>query len=98
MERNQKGEQTGAGYFKSVQALPEFHLKVTMETGTIIFFDFRSRLNTVRFGRLRDEALFRSVSTDGGYLIFNKTGKTPLKITAEEFMDLILIDRTRPGM
>ncbi|HWR60870.1 MAG TPA: hypothetical protein VN580_04625 [Clostridia bacterium] len=87
--------QTEAGYFKSVHALPDYRLKVTMETGTTIHFDFHTRLNTMRFGMLRDEELFRSVSTDGIYLIFSKAGRMPVKITASEFMDLILIDRTK---
>ena len=89
------GAAQSEGYFKAVRALPDFLLEVTMETGTTIHFDFRSRLNTARFGRLRDEELFRSVRTDGDYLIFTKAGKMPVKITASEFMDLVLIDRTR---
>jgi len=83
------------GYFRCVQALPDYQLEVFMETGTIIHFDFRSRLNTARFGRLKDEELFRSVRTDGDYLIFEKTGRMPVKITASEFMDLVLIDRRK---
>lgn len=83
------------GYFKSVCALPEFHLKITMGTNTAIHFDFRSRLNTARFGKLRDEAMFRSVCADGVHLIFCKEGKAPAKITAKEFMDLVLVDRTK---
>lgn len=86
---------TGEGYFKSVQALPDYQLEVTMETGTTIHFDFRSRLNTLRFGMLRDEELFRSVYTDGNYLIFNRVGRMLVKITASEFMDLVLIDRRK---
>lgn len=83
------------GYFRSVQALPGYHLKVTMETGSIIHFDFRSRLSTARFGRLSDEELFQSVRTDGNYLIFHKAGIMPVKVTASEFMDLVLIDRSK---
>ena len=86
---------TDEGYFKSVKALPEYQLDVTMETGTTIHFDFRSRLNTIRFGMLRDEDVFKSVMTDGTYLIFNKAGRMPVKITASEFMDLVLIDRRK---
>lgn len=81
------------GYIKSVRALPDYQLEVTMETGSTIHFDFRSRLNTARFGRLRDEELFRNVWTDGNYLFFEKKGKMPVKITVSEFMDLVLIDR-----
>ena len=83
------------GYFKSVQALPEYQLEVIMGTGTTIHFDFRSRLNTARFGRLSDKELFKNVRTDGSYLIFEKAGKVPVKITASEFMDLVLVDRRR---
>ena len=36
------------GYFKSVHALSNYQLVVTMETGTKIHFDFRPRLDTVR--------------------------------------------------
>jgi two-component system chemotaxis response regulator CheY len=81
------------GYFQNVCALPDYQLEVTMKTGTTIHFDFRSRLNTARFGILRDEGLFKSVKTDGDYLTFSKAGRMPVKITASEFMDLVLIDR-----
>jgi two-component system chemotaxis response regulator CheY len=83
------------GYFKSVHALPDYQLEVYMETDSTIHFDFRSRLDTARFGRLKDEELFRNVRTDGDYLIFEKAGKMPVKITASEFMDLVLIDRRK---
>jgi two-component system, chemotaxis family, chemotaxis protein CheY len=85
--------QMAEGYFQSVCALPDFQLEVTMKTGTTIHFDFRSRLNTARFGMLRDEELFKSAKTDGDYLTFSKVGRMPVKITASEFMDLVLIDR-----
>ena len=90
-----EGNKMREGYFKSVYALPDHQLEVTMETGTTIHFDFRSRLNTIRFGMLRDEELFRSVQTDGNYLVFDKAGRMPVKITASEFMDLVLIDRRK---
>lgn len=83
------------GYFNSVHVLPNYHMEVTMVTGSVICFDFRSRLNTARFGMLRDEGLFQSAHTDGNYLIFSKAGMMPVKITASEFMDLILINRSR---
>jgi two-component system chemotaxis response regulator CheY len=91
----QEGAPGASGYFRKVQALPGCRLEVTMETGTTIYFDFSSRLGTVRFGKLKDEELFLSVRTDGNYLIFDKAGSMPLKIAASEFMDLVLIDRGR---
>mgnify|MGYP000925095696 CR=1 FL=1 len=82
------------GYFQSVCALPEYCLEVNMGTGTTIHFDFRSRLNTARFGSLWDKEMFQSVRTDGHYLIFSKPGKMAVKISVVEFMDLVLFDRT----
>ncbi len=89
------GDPCDIDYFISVRALPSYQLEVCMKTGTTIHFDFRSRLNTSRFGMLRDEELFQSVGTDGEYLIFNSVGMMQVKITASEFMDLVLIDRTK---
>jgi hypothetical protein len=85
----------GNGYFKRVQVLPDYRLEVIMETDTVIRFDFRSRLKTARFGRLSDKNLFSSVRTDGGSLIFEIPGTIPVQISAQEFMDLVLIDRTK---
>lgn len=82
-------------YFRGVRALPDYQLDVDMATGTTIHFNFRSRLGTARFGTLKDETLFQSVTTDGSYLIFQKPGRMPVKITATEFMDLVLVDRTK---
>lgn len=82
-------------YFRSVRVLPEYWLEVEMGTGTIIRFNFGTRLKTVRFGALQDKALFASAHTDGEYLIFRTDGRVPVKITASEFMDLVLVDRTK---
>ena len=86
--------QSKEGYIRSVKSLPEYQLEVEMVTGTIILFNFRSRLNTVRFGKLRDLEMFTSVHTDGLHLVFSKKGKVPVIIDAKEFMDLVLVDRT----
>ena len=93
--RHDEVRKMGERYFRSVRALPDFQLEVIMETGSAIRFDFSGRLDTARFGMLRDEEMFRSVYTDGDYLIFSRAGRMPVKISASEFMDLILIDRRR---
>lgn len=80
-------------YFRSVAPANNRSLDVVMETGAHIHFRFESRLNTARFGSLTDEALFKSVRTDGHALIFEVPGKTPVCITAKEFMDLVLVNR-----
>lgn len=81
------------GYFERVRALPDYRLAVTMKTDSVILFDFRPRLDTARFGTLRDTELFESVKTDGDYLVFYKAGMMPVKIGASEFMDIVLVDR-----
>lgn len=82
------------GFFKSVKALPNYQLEVEMCTNANIVFDFKPRLVTARFGSLRDETIFKSVYTDGNYLIFEKDKYKSIRITAKEFMDMVMIDRT----
>lgn len=90
-----KGEQgiKRMEYFKSVRAMPDYQLEVTMATDSVVRYNFRGKLDTSRFEVLRDEELFQSVHTDGHYLIFSKEGTVPVEITAFEFMDLTLINR-----
>ena len=65
-----------------------------MGTDTQILFDFTSRLETVRFGALKDKAVFYTANTDGNFIIFQKEGIDKIKISADDFMDLVLVDRT----
>ena len=81
-------------FFKNVTALPGYKLEVEMGTDTHILFDFTSRLETVRFGALKDKAVFYTVYTDGNYILFQKEGVDKVKISADDFMDLVLVDRT----
>ncbi|MDR2780343.1 MAG: hypothetical protein LBB28_04380 [Synergistaceae bacterium] len=83
------------GFFKSVKALSGCRLEIEMQTDTRILFDFNSRIGTVRFNALRDDELFSSVRTDGDFILFEKGGDTKIKIGATDFMDLVLVDRTR---
>lgn len=81
-------------FFREVEALADYKLAVEMGTRSQIVFDFQTRLATAKFGVLNEEDVFRSVYTDGSYLIFKKNEQVVVKITAKEFMDLVLIDRT----
>ncbi|NLK18219.1 MAG: DUF2442 domain-containing protein [Synergistaceae bacterium] len=82
------------GFFKSVKALPGYTLKIETETGAGIEFDFSSRLDTMRFGALRDLKLFETANTDGYFILFG--GAAPvIGISAEDFMDLLMVDRTK---
>ncbi|MFZ2538869.1 MAG: hypothetical protein WAX04_08195 [Oscillospiraceae bacterium] len=81
--------------FRSVISLPNYKLKIEMETGNAILFDFTSRLQSVRYGRLKEQIIFESVRTDGDVLIFGVDEKELITITADDLMDLLMIDRTK---
>ncbi len=81
--------------FHSVIPLPNYKLKIEMETGNAILFDFTSRLKSVRYGRLQDTKIFESVRTDGDTLIFGVDEIELITITADDLMDLLIIDRTK---
>lgn len=81
-------------FFESVRALPDYRLEVEMGTGSCIVFDFNTRLSTLRFGALKEINLFNSVYTDGSYLVFETPDYRGIRITAKEFMDMVLVDPT----
>ena len=81
--------------FRSVMPLPNYQLKIEMETGNAVLFDFTSRLKSVRYGRLQDPKIFESVHTDGDALIFGFDEDELVIVTADDFMDLLMIDRTK---
>jgi len=82
-------------FFQSVYTLPNYQLEVLMGSGALIHFDFYTHLQTVRFSSLRDKALFQNVRTDGDCLYFDSGEDNVIKITASEFVDLLMVDRTR---
>jgi len=82
------------GYFRSVKVLPGYRMEVETATCSRIEFDFTSRLNTIRFGTLRDSGVFATASTDGDNILFRKNDEIKVKISAPEFIDLLLVDRT----
>ena len=65
-----------------------------METGNVILFDFTSRLRSIRYGKLQNKRIFESVRTDGDSIIFGLNDQDLVIITADDFMDLLMIDRT----
>ncbi len=82
------------GYFRSVKALPGYRLKVETDTDASIEFDFSSRLDTMRFGTLRNLSLFETAKTDGYFILFGD-GASIVRISAEDLMDLLMVDRTK---
>lgn len=61
-----------------------YQLEVQLENGNSVTLDFSSRLGTIRFGLLADQAFFRSAETDGTLIRWN--GK--IEISAGEVFQL----------
>lgn len=81
--------------FRAVTPMEDGCLQVEMESGSTVRLDMHRRLQSVRFGLLRNQDVFRSVTTDGYRLIFYRDGSEVLEIPAATFMDLLAVDRTR---
>ena len=83
------------GYFRNVKPLPGHRLEVDLETGSRVVFDFTSRLGTIRFGLLKYDEIFNTAAIDGDAILFRKEGTSDdIRISASEFMDMVLVDRT----
>lgn len=76
-------------FIKSTTPLNDWRLFVEMETGSVILVDLSHKLDTARFGDLRDQELFRSVTTDGDTLSW---GNGRVRLTARELMDVVFVD------
>ncbi|WP_069873868.1 hypothetical protein [Fusibacter sp. 3D3] len=81
--------------FRAVTPLEDDCLQVEMESGCTVRLDMHRRLQSVRFGLLRNQEVFRSVGTDGYRLIFYQESSEVLEISAATFMDLLAVDRTQ---
>lgn len=81
--------------FRVVTPMEDGWLQVEMESGSMVRLDMHRRLQSVRFGLLRNQEVFQSVATDGYRLIFYQNGGEVLEIPADIFMDLLAVDRTR---
>jgi len=81
--------------FRAVTPMEDGWLQVEMESGSMVRLDMHRRLQSVRFGLLRNQEVFRSVATDGYRLIFYQDGREVLEIPADTFMDLLAVDRTQ---
>ena len=77
-------------FIKSVMPLNDWRLFVEMETGSMMVVDLSHKLDTARFGDLRDLELFWSVSTDGDIVSW-RDGR--VRLTARELMDVVFVDK-----
>jgi len=76
-------------FIKSIVPLNDWRLFVEMETGSVIVVDMSRKLDTARYGDLRNMALFRSVTTDGEVISW---GNGRITITVRELMEAVFVD------
>lgn len=75
-------------YIRAVVPMKDYRLFMDMESGSSVIVDLSCKLQTLKYGELHDEELFKNVKTDGDYVIW---GDRRVKATAGELMDVALI-------
>jgi len=75
-------------YIKSVVPLKDYRLFMEMESGSSVTVDLSVKLHTMKYAELNNEALFKSVKTDGDYVIW---GDGRLRLTVNELMEVVLL-------
>ena len=75
-------------YIKAVMPLKNYRLFMEMESGSSVIVDLSCKLDTVKYGELRDKRLFQNVRTDGDYVYW---GDNQVKVTARELLSVVLI-------
>ena len=70
---------------KEVTPKEDYRLEVTLDNGSAIILNLKPKLNTLRFGLLRDAEFFRCAETDGSMISWG--GKVEISVT--EVMDMI---------
>ena len=85
-------KETRPRFFRSVEPLAGYKLRVSTLPGEEILFDFALRMGTTRFADLKDPRLFGSAATDGQCIYFQIPGFMPVRISAGEFFALLAKD------
>ncbi len=75
-------------YIKAVLPLKDYRLLMEMESGSVVVVDLSDKLKTMKYVELTDQTLFKTVGTDGDYVIW---GGGRLKLTVNELMEVILL-------
>jgi hypothetical protein len=76
------------GYIKSVLPMKDHRLFMEMEGGSTVTVDLSDKLHTMKYAELADEALFKTATTDGDYVIW---GGGRLYLTVNELMEVVLL-------
>lgn len=75
-------------YINKVLPLKGYRLFMEMEGGSTVTVELTGKLHTVKYADLSDEALFKTVETDGNCVIW---GDGRVKLTVNELMEVVLI-------
>ena len=75
-------------YIKTVLPIKDFRLLLEMEGGSIVIVDLSTKLNTMKYAELASEKFFKTVVTDGDYVIW---GGGRLRLTVNELMEVVLL-------
>lgn len=74
-------------YIYGVTAMQGYRLHMQMVTGSEVIVDLSSKICTMRFADLKDQAVFNNVKTDGNNVIW---GNGILKIPVCDLVDVAL--------
>ena len=70
---------------KEVHPREDYQLKVLLSNGDSVTLNFKPKLETIRFGLLKDETFFRRAETDGTVIRW----ENKIELSASEVFELI---------
>ena len=76
---------------KAVRPLPDYRLELSFHNGSTATVNLRSRLKTVRFGRLTSPELFATARAEGEKVVWSDGG-TVISVWCSELLDAMLLD------
>ena len=68
--------------------MKDYRLFMEMESGSTVIADLSSKLCTMKYAELADEAFFNTATTDGDYVVW---GGGRLRLTVNELMEVVLL-------
>ncbi len=75
-------------YIKAVLPMKDYRLLLEMKGGSTVIADLSTKLHTIKYAELVDEAFFETATTDGDYVIW---GDGRLRLTVNELMEVVLL-------
>lgn len=82
----------GRNTIKDVEALENGTLKVIFETGNAITLDMTPRLDTSRFGILKNEHVWNTADTDGTFVHWYQDDMDVVELSYDELMQMTVGD------